>query len=142
MLFSFDLFYPTNWKCSRCILDHMQSTFLCLGRFLKELANDQCSSITKGSYLLYKIYTVSLHRTLYSMEMDWPENWQRNSSMVYIWTYCVFTLCGNMFISGMFINYSTFPTILYHVQGTIDLWNANFKVKRVLFIIIQFGCPK
>ncbi len=30
------------------IIDHTQSTFFCLGKFLKKLANDQCSVITKG----------------------------------------------------------------------------------------------
>ena len=32
-----------------CILDHTQITFCCLGRFLKKLADDQCSFITKVS---------------------------------------------------------------------------------------------
>ena len=36
-------------KGSMCILDNMQSTLFCLGKFLKKLADDQCFSITEGS---------------------------------------------------------------------------------------------
>ncbi len=36
-----------------CISDYIQTTFCYLGRFLKKLADDQCTSITKGS-----IYTM------------------------------------------------------------------------------------
>ncbi len=43
-------------KCSICILDHMQSTFFCLGKFLKWLADDQSSSITKDSIYFVKHY--------------------------------------------------------------------------------------
>ena len=52
-----------------CILDHTQSTFFCLGKFLKKLADDQCISITKG-----RIYHIK-HEYIqpFSMEVDWPE---------------------------------------------------------------------
>ncbi len=36
---------PTNWQRNICILDHTQSTFFCLGKFLMWLADDQSSSI-------------------------------------------------------------------------------------------------
>ena len=36
------------------ILDHMQRSFFCLGKFLKKLADDQCSSTTKGSICYIK----------------------------------------------------------------------------------------
>ena len=32
-----------------CISDYIQTTFFYPGRFFKKLADDQCSSITKGS---------------------------------------------------------------------------------------------
>ncbi len=37
-----------------CTLDHAQSTFFCLGKFLKKVADDQCSSIAKGSICYIK----------------------------------------------------------------------------------------
>ncbi len=37
-----------------CILDHRKSTFFCLGKFLNKLADDKCSSITKGSIYYIK----------------------------------------------------------------------------------------
>ena len=37
-----------------CISDYMQATFFYLGKFLKKLADDQCSSITKGSIYYMK----------------------------------------------------------------------------------------
>ena len=39
----------TKQKHSMCISDYMQTTVFNLGRFLKKLADDRCSSITKGS---------------------------------------------------------------------------------------------
>ncbi len=72
-----------------CILDHMKNTFL--GKLLKKLADDQCSSITKGS-----IYHIK-HRYIqpFSMEVDLPEIWSlmEVSTMFYTCTYCVITLC-------------------------------------------------
>ena len=47
----------------------MQTTFFHLGKFLKKLADNQCSSISKGS-----IYYIK-HKYIqpFSMEGDWPE---------------------------------------------------------------------
>ncbi len=52
------------------ISDHMQSTFFCLGKFLKKLADDQSSSITKKSLRQYLLY-----QTYFSMEVNWQEIW-------------------------------------------------------------------
>ena len=42
-----------------CILDHMQSTFFCIRKLLKKLAEDQCSSITKGTlYYIKHMYNL------------------------------------------------------------------------------------
>ena len=41
-----------------CISDYMQTTFFYLGRFIKKLADDQCSSITKVS--IYHIKHMSI----------------------------------------------------------------------------------
>ncbi len=52
-----------------CISDNMQTTFFYLGRFLKKLADDQISSITKGS--IYHIKHMSIQP--FTMAMYWPE---------------------------------------------------------------------
>ncbi len=79
----------TKWKCSICISDYMQTTFIYLGWFLKKLADDQCSSITKGSiYHMKPMYIQS-----FSMEMDWSEILclMEVYTMFYVCIYCVFT---------------------------------------------------
>ncbi len=53
-----------------CTLDHMQSTFFCLRKFLKKLDN-LWSSITKGS--IYHIKNMYIQP--FSMVVDWPEIW-------------------------------------------------------------------
>ncbi len=53
-------------KHSKWILDHTQSASLCLGKFLKKLADDQCTSITKGS--IY--YIKHMYIQPFSMEVD------------------------------------------------------------------------
>ncbi len=60
-----------------------------LDRFLKKLADDQCSSITKGS-----IYHIKhMYMQLFRMEVDWPEIGclMEISTMFYICRYYVFT---------------------------------------------------
>ena len=46
-----------------CILDHTQSTFFCLGKFMKKSADDQCSSITK-----WRIYYI---KHMYIQPLSW-----------------------------------------------------------------------
>ncbi len=60
----------------------MQNTFFCLGKFLQNLADDQCSSIAKGS--VYNIKHVYIQP--FSMEVDLPEmqNWMEVSTMFYL----------------------------------------------------------
>ncbi len=58
-------------KYSIYILDHTQSTFFCLGKFLKWLADDRSSFITKGS--IY--YIEYMHIQPVSVGVDWPEIW-------------------------------------------------------------------
>ncbi len=38
-----------TWKRSMCISDYAQTTFFYIGRFMKKLVDNQCSSISKGS---------------------------------------------------------------------------------------------
>ena len=46
-----------------CILGHMYSTFFCLEKFLKKLANDQCSSVTKGGiYCINQTFKPNSHQ--------------------------------------------------------------------------------
>ena len=86
------LFCPTMEKCSMCISDYMQATFFYLGKFLKKLADDQCSSISKSS--IY--YIKHRHIQSFSMGVDLPEIGclMEVSTMFYICTYCVFTWWG------------------------------------------------
>ena len=44
-----------------CILDCTQSTSFCRGKFLKKLADDQFSSITKGSIFYNNVHTNFSH---------------------------------------------------------------------------------
>ena len=53
-----------------CISGYMRTTFFYLGIFLKKSAEDQCSSITKGS--IYHIKNMSIIQP-FAMEVDWPE---------------------------------------------------------------------
>ncbi len=77
-----------------CILDHTQSTSFWLGKVLKKLADDQPSSITKGS--IYYIKHMNIQP--FSMEVDWPKILllMAVSAKFYICTYCVFTLWGKV----------------------------------------------
>ena len=75
-----------------CILDHMQSTFFCCGKILKKLADDQYSSITKGSIYYIKCMFIQS----FSMEVDWPEIscLMEVSTMSYIFVDTAFLLRG------------------------------------------------
>ncbi len=57
----------------------------------KKLADDQCSSVTKGSIS----YIKHMYAQFLSMEVDWPGIWclMEVSVMFYICTYCVCTEC-------------------------------------------------
>ncbi len=52
-----------------CVSNYMQTTVFYLGRFLKQIADDQCSSITKGN--IYHIKHMSIQP--FTMGVDWPE---------------------------------------------------------------------
>ena len=55
-----------NAVCVFYTVDHTQSASFCLGKFLKKFADDQCSSITKGS--MY--YIKHMYVQPFSMEVD------------------------------------------------------------------------
>ncbi len=61
----------TNNKCSMCNSDYIQTTFFYRWRFLKKLADDQCSSITKGS--IYHINIKYMSMQTFTMGVDWLE---------------------------------------------------------------------
>ncbi len=70
----------------------MQTTFFYLGKFLKKLADDQCSSMTKGS-----IYHINhMYMQPFTTNVDWPEIGclMEVSTLLYICRYCVFTWDG------------------------------------------------
>ena len=51
-----------------CNSDYIQTTFFSCWRFIKKLAENQCSSITKGN-----IYHIKHIHTTFTMVVDWPE---------------------------------------------------------------------
>ncbi len=80
---------PTKHKRSMYISDYMQTTVFYFGRFLKKLADDRYSSITKGS--IYHIKHMFIQP--FTMDMGWPEIGclMEVSVMLNICTYCLFT---------------------------------------------------
>ena len=82
----------------------MQTTSFYLGRFLKKLADDQCSSITKGS-----IYHINhMYIQPFTTVVDWPEIrcLREVSAMFYICRYCVFTWGGRSIFHDTYLNHS------------------------------------
>ncbi len=71
---------PHKLKCSIYISDFIQTTFFYLGRFLKKLADDQCSSITKGSIYHINHY---VHTTFYHSS-GLTRNLMFNGSICYV----------------------------------------------------------
>ena len=91
--YSFDVEYfcPTKSKCSMCIWDHTQTTLFCRGKFPKKLADDQCSSITRGSIFYIKYVYIQPFR----MGVDWPEIWCLMKYLLcFIFAHTAFLLCG------------------------------------------------
>ncbi len=61
--------------------DFKQTTFFYLGKFLKKLADNQCSSITKGS--IYHIKHDYVHKTFYPIRRL-TRNLTFNGSIYYV----------------------------------------------------------
>ncbi len=84
---------PTKQKRSMCISHYMQTTFFYLWRFLKKLADNQCSSLvwlTTGTiyHIKHNVYTTFYHES--GLTCIWMV--MEGSIMFDICTYCVFTL--------------------------------------------------
>ena len=71
---------PTKLKSSICISDFIQTIFFYLGRFLKKLADDQCSSITKSS--IYHCKHI-IHTTFYHSN-ELTRNLMFNGNIYYV----------------------------------------------------------
>ncbi len=82
------------------ISDNMQTTLIHLRRFLKKIADDQCSSITKAVSTISNICPY----VLFNMGVDWSEIglFMEVSIMLNICTYCVFTLYGRNLLDILF----------------------------------------
>ncbi len=138
-------FSPTKYKCSMCILDHMHGTFFCLGKFLKKLADNECSSITKGS--IY--YIKHMYIQPFSMEVDWPEiwRWMEVSTMFNICIYCVFTLYGRVDIKWMVLPWTVtsasfdiflpklFDRLHWYVPSSLSCMLLRCKIFVICFIL-------
>ncbi len=111
----------------------MQTTFLYLGRFLKKLADDQYSSIFKGS--IYHIKHMLIQPL--TMGVDWPEIacLMEVSTMFNICRYCIFTWYGRDAINATKIQHlnlqghsSLTPIYLssYNINsGTLCEWDQE-----------------
>ena len=87
----------SNLLHNMCIKkDHMQNIFYCLGKFPKKLADDQCSSITKGRICYRPIYETCTYNLLAWKCIEQKFDFLMEvSTMFYICTYCVFTFCDS-----------------------------------------------
>ena len=110
--------------------------FFYLGRFLKNLAEDQCSSITKAVSTTFNIMYIQPFITV----VDWTEILRlMEVSMFSIYRYCVFFL-GRQ-ISRMLIECSTFKIklqiycIVYWVKSLV----FYFCTKHVCFMFHCYG---
>ena len=70
-----------------CISDYMQTTFFYLGRFLKKLADDQCSSITKGSIYYIKHMQKGFKRNCTDGTSSFDVEIKMNENQNFICTY-------------------------------------------------------
>ena len=66
---------PTKLKHSICMADYIRTTFFYLGKFLKELADNQCSSITKGSIYHIKHMSITTFYHGSGLTWHWASNW-------------------------------------------------------------------
>ena len=116
-------------KSSMYILDHTQSTFLCLGKLLTD---DQRSSITKGSIYYFKCMYIKL----FSMEVDWPELWPLMdiSTLFYICTYCSF-YCAWQIACSLILCIHAYHHILvkFAIISHITAWTSLLKSHNALF---------
>ena len=111
-----------------CILDHWHGTSFCLWKFLKKLADDQCSFITKGSIYFMK----HMYIQPFSMEVDWPEIWCFNGSIynvLYLYILCFyFVQQYNREITVLFLEVTV---LLQWSSCTAYIWELLLGYSRV-----------
>ncbi len=115
-----------------CISDYIQAAFFYLGRFLKKVADDHCSSITKGS--IYHIKHV--HTTFYNGSGQTWNCFMEVSFMFDICSYYVFTLYSTILAMHTWIQTFTFSPVC-HFQFVLQL--AVDGIKRAL-VDVRFTC--
>ncbi len=140
---------PTKQKCSICILDYTQNTFFCLGKFLMWLADDQSSSITKGS--IY--YIKHMYIQPFSMEVDWWEiciKWKYLQCFIFVDT-VFFTLWGgyialSFLICSMlhttkffFVSFSSFLVVFFQVSLTGSAFTYSAKGCEFRFPVVPYS---
>ncbi len=122
LLFIIDL--PYRVKLQYVHSDCIQTTFFFHGRFLKKIADDQCSSITKGS--IHNIKHMSI--LPFTVAVDWPESGclMGVSIMFHIHTYCVFTLNGrDCKLRLLYID-----TVTYILQKITCFWSQIWFLRK------------
>ena len=90
----FWLYLPLKVKRSMCTVDQLQATSFSLGEILQKWAGNLFSFITYG--IIYYIKHVQIQ--LFSTRVDWSEIVcsMEVYTMLYKYTYCIFTLYGRM----------------------------------------------
>ncbi len=122
-----------------CISDHIQTTFFYLERFVKKLADDRWSSITKGS-----IYHLK-HKSIQPFNMGVDGCFMEVSIMFNIFTYCILTLYDRL---GIVILYGDmlcqvrdellWPTLILDHRPICWFWDFGIIQKYFLFRSILF----
>ncbi len=86
---------------------YIQNTFFYLGRFLKKLADDRCTWITKGS--IYHVKHMSIQPFYHGLTWNWA--FYGSTYMFDICAYCVFTLYGSKTPYGQLVAWLSHLTI-------------------------------
>ena len=124
-----------------CILDHMQGTFFCLGQFLWKLADDQRSSITKGS-IIPNMYIQPLAWKRIDQKLDGL--WKCLLCFI-ICTYCFFTLWGSCTkhlatYNPYFTNVSLQPNYVDNIHNKLHYWKYITRTKLASSWCVPYKC--
>ena len=115
IMYYFSKIVPSQ-SCLHNYRFHANYTFFHLGKFLKKLADDQCSSITKGSIF----YIKHMYIQPKTMGVDWPEITclMEVSIMFYMCTYCVFAWYGRRILMCRGLGLS----FIIGMTGRTEVW--------------------
>ncbi len=93
---------------------HTNYTFFYLERFLKKLADNHCSSITKGS--IYHIKHIYVHTTFY-YSSGLIRNWMFNGSIYYVLHLQI--RCFYFFLGQIYTSFFSISQILFEILNCV-----------------------